>query len=435
MFEGILFVHGSPVSIIDLRRAGIYRAQQVIVLASPPESASTVSIGSISHSHHAPPVHANQSEGANMTKEALEDVDAIFAFQCVKKMNNSANVVIEMVHANNIAYLDFETNVSNSSSSDYKFTQHFASGTIFTSSLLDTLLCQSFYNPNIIRVVNKLIGGMDHKSLLEMISSEKNSKNLKRTKDNDESESKASNTETNLEDIVPSCLYQIDVPENLERRTFGYMFKKLSRESNILPVAVLRGTLPQMSAGPNGNKTPYVVTNPHRGMALYSCDKLFVLSQKPVQSGVTKKIAESFNEIKTFEDKQKKGQLLKFKEDLKNEFSEIHSGSEKINDLLASVERKNDIMFTELSQKIKATSMAVANAAAVRKSRHGSLSSTASRLQPVVTTTPPRALFDRKSVNKPKPFPFAKAASYNESLSSSMMKFQNARPRAASADE
>jgi len=49
---------------------------------------------------------------------------------------------------------------------DYKFTPEFASGALFSTSLLDTLVCQAFYNVKIMEVVNKLIGSVDNRSEL-----------------------------------------------------------------------------------------------------------------------------------------------------------------------------------------------------------------------------------------------------------------------------
>ena len=56
-------------------------------------------------------------------------------------MNESAHVVVEIVRHTNVGYLDPESGL-NSSDIDYKFTPQFASGALFATSLLDTLVCQ-----------------------------------------------------------------------------------------------------------------------------------------------------------------------------------------------------------------------------------------------------------------------------------------------------
>ena len=73
--------------------------------------------------------------------EALVDADAIFSYQCVRRMNENAQVVVEIVKHSSIGYLDQESSLS-SGEVHYRFTPQFASGALFTSSLLDTIVCQ-----------------------------------------------------------------------------------------------------------------------------------------------------------------------------------------------------------------------------------------------------------------------------------------------------
>ena len=72
--------------------------------------------------------------------EALVDSDAIFTYQCVHRMNPFAHVVAEIVHHSNISYLDSDH--SQAPVADYKCTPQFAAGTLFNTSLLDSLVSQ-----------------------------------------------------------------------------------------------------------------------------------------------------------------------------------------------------------------------------------------------------------------------------------------------------
>jgi potassium large conductance calcium-activated channel subfamily M alpha protein 1 len=294
IFEAVYIVRGSGLEENDLRRAGVYRAQSVIVLAE-------------SSSKDLQTAGANESGGGGggsgggglKSIDALADADSIFTYHGVKRMNDRANVVIEIVHTSNIGYLDVETQHD----VNYKFSQQFASGMLFTSSLLDTLVCQSFYNPNIIRVVNKLISGLDQK--------EKGQENESHQADSaaaaaagtagaaagtapSSSSSAAENSgdavnngglSKRLELFVSSCLYQIPIPEGLESKTYGSLFKYLS-DRGMIPLGVLRGVFAHMNLGPRGNKLPYVFTNPSHDIELFSCDRIFVLSQKPPRSAI-----------------------------------------------------------------------------------------------------------------------------------------------------
>ena len=83
------------------------------------------------------------------------------------------------------------------------------------------------------------------------------------------------------------------------------MYKYLSQRDNIIPIAVLRGTFPHMKIGPKGNKMPYVFTNPDKDTELFTCDRLFVLSQKPLTTTKLKTLLEASKDIRTYEESQR----------------------------------------------------------------------------------------------------------------------------------
>jgi hypothetical protein len=120
IFEGILFVRGSALEESDLRRTGIFRASQVVVLA-----AATM-----------------EMDLSKSNSSALVDAEAVFCYHSVKRLNDKASVVVEIVREQNVSYL----NVNSMSVTDegYKFSPQFASGSLFTSSMLDTIVCQVY---------------------------------------------------------------------------------------------------------------------------------------------------------------------------------------------------------------------------------------------------------------------------------------------------
>jgi hypothetical protein len=74
-----------------------------------------------------------------------------------------------------------------------------------------------------------------------------------------------------------STLYQMAIPDGLESRTYGALFRFLSREGQV-PLGLFRGVFPQMKVGSKNNKMSYVYTNPTKDTELFSCDRVFVLS-------------------------------------------------------------------------------------------------------------------------------------------------------------
>jgi hypothetical protein len=267
IFEGIIVVRGSPLEEADIRRAGVFAAQKVIILAAAEENHSSSS--------------GNGSTNAKKVNiETLVDADAIFSYQCIKRMNENAQVVTEIVKHTSIGYLDQDLSLS-SGDVHYRFTPQFASGALFTSSLLDTIVCQAYYNPLIIRVINKLISGIEHKDYNEIAASAGTTTVKPR----------------GLAAMNGSSLYQISIPDDLESHTYGALYKHLAK-NDIIPLGIFRGVFTQMKTGPKANKMSYVFTNPPKDTELFSCDKVFVLAQKsPFTNAKSKKVGALFDRI------------------------------------------------------------------------------------------------------------------------------------------
>lgn len=290
IFESVWIVRGSPLEESDIRRCGIFKCKQVVMLAD----ASMVSANAMLDRTH---------NVADM--DALVDADAIFCYQAVKRLNEAANVVVEIVRQSNVSYLDPETGL-NSNDIDYKFTPQFASGALFTTSLLDTLACQAFYNTKIVEVINRFVGfgveikektadkhGSSSSSMAGGPPSPTGRVGSSANKSSMYSDNGAGGTGSNGEPnnrtpfnpktLIGSALYQIPVlVEGLESRTYGALYSHLAKRKQI-PLGILRGVFSNTKSGPKANKMPYVFTNPPKDTELFSCDKVFVLSQNPVK--------------------------------------------------------------------------------------------------------------------------------------------------------
>jgi len=260
IFEGIFIVRGSALEEADLRRAGVFRAKQVVVLGDVKRDSSAMGKG-----------------GKTAGSEALVDADSIFCYQCVKRMNENSNIVIEIVRHANVSYLDPESGLT-SGDVDYKFTPQFASGSLFISSLLDTMVCQAFYNPHIISVLNKLVGG----EVMDDMSTGGSSSNHQSISVSAAAPSTSMTTKAgDKKKQRGSSLYQIQIPEGLESRTYGSLFKFLAARK-IIPLGLYRGVFSHMKMGPKMNKESYVFANPPKDTELFSCDSVYVLSQLPL---------------------------------------------------------------------------------------------------------------------------------------------------------
>jgi len=125
-FEAILIVRGSALEEKHLRRAGIFRASKVLVLADGTDP------------------HAIKSNSSGVA--ALVDSDAIFTYQCVKRIKPDAHIIVEIVNTSNINYLRDDDDTVND---DYKCTTQFSAGSLFTTTLLDSIVCQVLYSQSV----------------------------------------------------------------------------------------------------------------------------------------------------------------------------------------------------------------------------------------------------------------------------------------------
>lgn len=187
--------------------------------------------------------------------------------------------------------------------------------------ILATRRVQAYYNPSIIKVLNRLISGVDHIEAAELAaeatakvaaqSGDTKAAAAEPTSDSDSGDSDTFDTNAvrlpksspkkggprssivgmtsakvastkRIKDIQGSCLYQMSIPDNFNEKTYGKLFQKLALQG-IIPLGILRGTFAGLSVGPRANRAPYVYTNPEKDVELFKCDKIFVLSTKAIQ--------------------------------------------------------------------------------------------------------------------------------------------------------
>jgi len=340
IFESVWIIRGSALEEADIRRAGIFKAKQVVVLA---DNSSAVS------------GETAVTSGSAAGLDALVDADAIFCYQCVRKMNEQAHVVVEIVRHTNVGYLDPESGL-NSSDIDYKFTPQFASGALFATSLLDTLVCQAFYNTKIIDVINRLIGSVE---TVDGVGSgtKPGSCRPSPTKPGNGSLNRTGaglSSGSSYLNMASSSLYQIGIPDGLESRTYGALYRLLSRRKQI-PLGILRGVFSHTKSGPKSNKMPYVFTNPPKDTELFTCDKVFVLSQTPV--GVNKYSKDDSKEMHMYSNlrsrKKTAEDIIMMVGDLREEVRRVqshhHDMDHQLTALRDDVNNKFDTLFRALN--------------------------------------------------------------------------------------
>ena len=308
IFQGVYVIQGSLLEEHDILRAGALKAAQCIVLADN----SNLSDDS------------NMTAGAQATMNALVDADAIFAFQTVKSMNPEINCCIEIINASNVTFLDPKEGLIRGDV-DYKFSPQFASGILLTSSLLDTLICQAFYNRSLVSIIQLFVSGVeikDKQTIREQLLAGVGG---------------AAAPKKGVAAIVGSSLYQMKLPESESVRTYGELFKSLTAQG-IVPLGLYRGVFKNMQVGPKQNKLPYVFTNPPKETELFSCDRVFVLSQKPIMGKRTLTKRSDWSLVHKIDDdpiEQLRKQLEAVHEGQSRRFQRI---DDKLNDVFAAID-------------------------------------------------------------------------------------------------
>ena len=279
--EAILYVRGSSLEEKDLRRAGIYRASKIVILANPTYMQEE---------------SVNSHGGNSSVDQGLVDVDAIFSYQLIQRINPSANLIMEVVKEENIAYLDNDT--SELAVKDYKFSSAFAAGILFTPTLLDTMLVQSFYNQDMISLVSAMV------DITEDDYSSMNNTTSSNNKNNNNSNTK------NINSYKSQSLYLAPIPDGIDQnRSYGTAFEKFISKG-MLPLGLLRGVGRFNKFGVKGNKMEYVVANPPGDTELFGCDRIYVLSSKPPLSS-SKIVKDGRKEMKRMEEARKSKQKSK----------------------------------------------------------------------------------------------------------------------------
>ncbi len=90
----------------------------------------------------------------------MRDAKTIFMYNIIKKKNPNVNVVTELIKEENIGFmLDDPRLYGLMRKYKYDKTPIFTSGEIYLSSLMDSLLCQAYYNSELTTVLKQLIIG------------------------------------------------------------------------------------------------------------------------------------------------------------------------------------------------------------------------------------------------------------------------------------
>ncbi|GBG26292.1 Calcium-activated potassium channel subunit alpha-1 [Hondaea fermentalgiana] len=267
-FPLLYFVQGSATERRDLGRAGAKYASRAIVLA-----------------------RSRDAQVAS-SDETMSDAHAIFAHQGIIGLNKNIQIVTELINESNVGFLDIgghkapahkppgdnslseRTLTRSVASSNYFNALQFIAGIVYSPSMLDTLICQSFYNPHITTVFQQLIAG---NSDCEDGDSRAVAAAIAHSAARSEEGARIAARRAFVQKTKQSHLFQIPVPKEMHDFDYAHLFQTLSTEYGMIPLGLLRGIQSPLSDHYKGNQIAYVFTNPPGDTVLSRADKVFVL--------------------------------------------------------------------------------------------------------------------------------------------------------------
>ena len=196
-FPDIYFMQGNPIKSEDLKKAGISKAEAVIILAK---------------------------KSVDIDQFDMIDANTIFIYKAIKNEVKNALIIADLTSASAIGYINTYEG-DNLESQGFWLSEAFASGELYISSMLDTLVCQTFYNPYILNIIQQfLLGDAAFKFPNETTFKLKEKK------------------------IIQSSLYLFRVKEYLEKFKMEITSQRLKYEvlfgiftdHNMVPIGILR---------------------------------------------------------------------------------------------------------------------------------------------------------------------------------------------------
>lgn len=216
-FPRILLINGSPLNKETLLKANVNYADKAVILGHD----STL------------------VEDIDSKNDEMLDSETIFIYKTLKQCNKDLQIMTELFYSSNIVFLLPKSLVN----FDYKYSTLFAAGEVYISAIIDTLTCQSYYNPHIVTILQQILKGANVPDSEVMIANP---------------------------DLCQSNLWQISVPEECISKTFEQLFLYfLEKDLICLGLYRMKGT--------TDNDLPYVSTNPKSSTYITHKDKVFIL--------------------------------------------------------------------------------------------------------------------------------------------------------------
>ena len=223
-FEDVYFMRGMAHHMSDMDLAGVAVASRVVLVGRPPQPKSAAAAATAAPSADAVPELKTAEDGIVDEDEGMDgevnislddDAHVIFAYRTLSARFPRLPIVCELLSASNLNLLS-----RSELQKHHNMFPDFAAGFVFEAALLDTLLCQAFYNADIITVMELLVSGADE-SFTEMWDT---------------------STVGQMRPVDDSVLYDLAIPPMFANATYGkfadYLFDK-----GVVPLSLRRAVV------------------------------------------------------------------------------------------------------------------------------------------------------------------------------------------------
>ena len=239
-FPHIYYMQGDPIKNEDLKKARISKAKSVIILSN-----------------------------YNLD-DSIIDAESIFIFKAIKKETNNTLIIADLVSSKSIEYLSDITE-QEIEDTGYWLYKSFSAGEIYISSMLDTLICQAFYNPYILNIISQLMLGesafkfpIEISNRLNQMKYLKSSLNLYR-----------------INFLLKKYNFSQEKGNEVEEINFKILFEFLI-DKKMIPIAILR------YVNDIGHKFVFMAPPPETIINI-NYDKVYVISSEDEKNVIDKK--------------------------------------------------------------------------------------------------------------------------------------------------
>ncbi|KAJ2810697.1 hypothetical protein H4S07_002522 [Coemansia furcata] len=254
-FGNLHIVCGSPLSRTDLARVRIHTASSGIVLANREESLSA-----------AADVTTRLSlAGSDTTSTATADAPGLLSVLNIEALtydNADFFLSVEFIHRENMQFVgDTETVRINEVYAQAFLRPSFMSGRVYAPVMLDTLICQAYYNEHILEIMQRLI--FSHGDVVHALGM---------AKLNEAGIEGAPGTTEGEGEVGAGHVFLVQVPERFHGRSYSSLFSHCCFKHASVPIGLYRAAM--------HHRQPlwYVMPNPDVACVLREDDSVYLIA-------------------------------------------------------------------------------------------------------------------------------------------------------------